>query len=61
MTARQAPSPTSSQRVRASALAIVTQGRVHGAKITAAEATRSQATPRTPTAGNRSTAKDGPR
>ena len=61
ITASATPMPTSSQRVEASALFQVRNGWVQGAKIAAADAILNQATPRTPTAGNSNTAKDGPR
>jgi hypothetical protein len=40
---------------------MVRHGAVHGAKIAAAAAIRIQATPSTPTDGNKRTANDGPR
>jgi hypothetical protein len=61
ITAKHAPSNTRRRSVGAVAAWKTRQGLVHRANTAAALAMRNQATPSTPTWGNRSTAKEGPR
>ena len=61
ITASTAPQPTSSRLLSRSSAANVRHGRRHSAKIAAAVAIRSHATPSTSTRANSRTANDGPR
>ena len=61
MSASTVPQAISTRRPSRSSAAKVRHGRRHAAKISAAEAIRSQATPSTSTRANSSTANAGPR